>query len=70
MDRLLAEHFIYADQSILPFLSILFNTFRNPGYSPADSMKSIIAPIIKYKTGDIDDIINNWTFPLGHLRFA
>ena len=55
VDRLAAEHFIYAHDIVYPILSNLFTSFITHGYLPADFMKTALVPIIRNKTGDIGD---------------
>ena len=55
VDGLAAEHFIHASPIIHVYLSMLFNCFITHGYLPEDFMKTAIVPIIKNKTGDLND---------------
>ena len=58
VDRLAAEHFIYADAIVHIHLSLLFNYFISYGYLPRDFMKTAIVPIIKNKSGNSSDKAN------------
>ena len=49
VDRLSAEHFIYAGNYVKVYLSILFTSFISHGYLPDGFMKSAIIPFIKNK---------------------
>ena len=52
---LAAEHFLYADDYVNVYLSLLFNSFSCHGYLPLEFMKTAIVPIIKSKTGNSSD---------------
>ena len=55
VDGLAAEHFLYADDYVNVYLSLLFNSFLYHGYLPLEFMKTAIVPIIKSKTGNSSD---------------
>ena len=54
-DTLAAEHFIYSHPIIYVMLSLLFTSFITHGHMHNSIMKTIIVPLIKNKTGDIND---------------
>ena len=51
-DGLSAEHFIHSDRRITILLSIFYNRVISHGHLPDDFLKTIIIPLIKYKSGD------------------
>ena len=55
VDRLAADHFIYAHDILCPIVSILFTFFITHSYLPADFIKTALVPIIKNKIGDTGD---------------
>ena len=55
VDGLAAEHFLYADDYVNVYLSLLFNSFLCHCYLPLEFMKTAIVPIIKSKTGNSSD---------------
>ena len=55
VDGLAAKHFLYADDYVNVYLSLLFNSFLCHGYLPLEFMKTAIVPIIKSKTGNSSD---------------
>ena len=55
VDGLAAEHFLYADDYVNVYLSLLFNSFLCHGYLLLEFMKTAIVPIIKSKTGNSSD---------------
>ena len=58
VDGLAAEHLIYAHIISHVFLFLLFNYYIVHGYLLSDFMKTLLAPIIKSKTGDSSDKSN------------
>ena len=58
VDRLAAEHFIYADDITHVHLFLLFNCFISHGYLPREFMKTAIVPIIRNKSGNTSDKSN------------
>ena len=55
VDGLAAEHFLYADDYVNAYLSLMFNSVLCHGYLPLEFMKTAIVPIIKSKTGNSSD---------------
>ena len=55
VDGLAAEPFIYADDYVNVYFSLLFNSFLCHGYLPLEFIKTAIVPIIKSKTGSSSD---------------
>ena len=54
-DLLSSEHFIYANDSICVFLSLLFNAMFIHSYLPGKFMETTIVPLLKDKKGDVTD---------------
>ena len=55
VDGLAAEHFLYADDYVNVYLSLLFNSFLCHGYLQLEFMNTAIVRIIKSKTGNSGD---------------
>jgi hypothetical protein len=54
-DLLAAEHFIHAHPILNILLALLFTAFITHGYLPDSIMKTIIVPLVKHKTGNMQD---------------
>jgi len=54
-DLLAAEHYIYAHPILTILLALLFTAFIVHGYLPDGIMKTIIVPLVKHKTGNMQD---------------
>jgi len=57
-DCISAEHLLYADESLLFFLSELFNMCSVHGYTPNSCLKATIVPICKTKNGNMSNTSN------------
>ena len=58
VDGLAVEHFLYADDYVNVYLSLLFNSFLCHGYLPLEFIKTAIVLIIESKTGNSSDKSN------------
>jgi hypothetical protein len=54
-DLLAAEHFIHAHPILNILLALLFTAFITHGYLPDSITKTIIVPLVKHKTGNMQD---------------
>ena len=54
-DDVQAEHFKYADKSVIHLLCLLFNASIVHSYLPVSLMNATVTPIVKDKRGDVTD---------------
>ena len=53
-----AEHFIYADKSLIVLLTLLINCMLIHGYAPSKFMETVLIPIVKDKKESVTDSDN------------
>jgi len=57
-DGLSAEHLLYARPSLVVHLKLLFGLLVPQGFVPDGSGSDVIVPVIKDKSGNLNDIHN------------
>jgi len=58
LDCVAMEAFMYGGHRLYVHLCMLFNMFLKCGYVPDNFMKCVIVPLVKCKTGDLNDVNN------------